>query len=42
MLERAINVQNKVSDLQAKLSHAAKQSLKRKFGALYDKSGYGR
>lgn len=37
MLERAINVQNKVSDLQAKLSHAAKQSLERKFGALYDK-----
>jgi group II intron reverse transcriptase/maturase len=33
----AINVRNKVSDLQAKLSHAAKQSLDRKFGALYDK-----
>ena len=27
----------KVSDLQSKLSHAAKQSLDRKFGALYDK-----
>lgn len=37
MLERAINVRNKVSDLQAKLFHAAKQSLKRRFGALYDK-----
>jgi len=33
----AINVRNKVSDLQTKLSHAAKQSLDRKFGALYDK-----
>jgi RNA-directed DNA polymerase len=33
----AINVRNKVSDLQSKLSHAAKQSLDRKFGALYDK-----
>jgi RNA-directed DNA polymerase len=33
----AINVQDKVSDLQSKLSHAAKQSLDRKFGALYDK-----
>lgn len=33
----AINVRNKVSDLQAKLSHAAKQSLDRKFGVLYDK-----
>jgi RNA-directed DNA polymerase len=33
----AINVRNKVSDLQCKLSHAAKQSLDRKFGALYDK-----
>ncbi len=30
MLERAINVQDKVSDLQAKLFHAAKQSLERK------------
>ena len=35
--QRAINVRNKVSDLQSKLSHAAKQSLDRKFGALYDK-----
>jgi len=35
--QRAINVRNKVSDLQAKLSHAAKQSLDRKFGVLYDK-----
>ena len=33
----AINVRDKVSDLQSKLSHAAKQSLDRKFGALYDK-----
>ncbi len=33
----AITVQNKVSDLQSKLYHAAKQSLDRKFGALYDK-----
>jgi group II intron reverse transcriptase/maturase len=30
-------VRNKVSDLQSKLSHAAKQSLDRRFGALYDK-----
>ena len=35
--QRAIKVRNKVSDLQSKLSHAAKQSLDRKFGALYDK-----
>jgi RNA-directed DNA polymerase len=33
----AINVRNKVSDLQSKLSHTAKQSLDRKFGALCDK-----
>jgi len=33
----AINMCNKVSDLQSKLSHAAKQSLDRRFGALYDK-----
>jgi group II intron reverse transcriptase/maturase len=33
----AINVRNKVSDLQSKLSHAAKQSLDRRFGVLYDK-----
>lgn len=37
MLEGAINVRNKVSDLQSKLSHAAKQSPDRRFGALYDK-----
>ena len=37
MLKGAINVRNKVSDLQSKLSHAAKQSLDRRFGALYDK-----
>ena len=30
-------MQNKVSDLQSKLSHAAKQSLDRRFGVLYDK-----
>lgn len=30
-------MQNRVSDLQSKLSHAAKQSLFRRFGALYDK-----
>ena len=30
-------MQSKVSDLQSKLSHAAKQSLDRRFGALYDK-----
>ncbi|MGD9161651.1 MAG: hypothetical protein PVG39_24790, partial [Desulfobacteraceae bacterium] len=35
--QRAIKMRNKVSDLQAKLSHAAKQSLDRKFGCLYDK-----
>lgn len=35
--QRAINIRNKVSALQSKLSHAAKQSLDRKFGALYDK-----
>jgi RNA-directed DNA polymerase len=33
----AINVRNKVSDLQSKLSYAAKQSLDRKFGSFYDK-----
>jgi len=32
-----MNVRSKVSDLQTKLSHAAKQSLDRRFGALYDK-----
>ncbi len=30
-------MRNKVSDLQSKLSHAAKESLDRRFGALYDK-----
>ena len=30
-------MRSKVSDLQTKLSHAAKQSLDRRFGALYDK-----
>ena len=35
--QRAIKMRNKVSDLQTKLSHAAKQSLDRKFGCLYDK-----
>ena len=33
----AMNMRNKVQALQAKLSHAAKQSLDRRFGALYDK-----
>jgi RNA-directed DNA polymerase len=33
----AINVRNKDSDPQSKMSHAAKQSLDRRFGALYDK-----
>jgi len=37
VLEGAMNVRNKISDLQTKLSHAAKQSLDRRFGALYDK-----
>jgi len=37
VLEGAMNVRSKVSDLQTKLSHAAKQSLDRRFGALYDK-----
>ena len=32
-----MNVADKVQDLQARLSRAAKQSLDRKFGALYDK-----
>jgi len=35
--QEAINVRNKISDLQSKLNQAAKQSLDRKFGALYDK-----
>jgi retron-type reverse transcriptase len=33
----AMNIRNNVPALQAKLSRAAKQSLDRKFGALYDK-----
>jgi group II intron reverse transcriptase/maturase len=32
-----MNMRNKVPLLQSRLSHAAKQSLNRKFGALYDK-----
>jgi len=32
-----MNMRNKVPQLQARLSHAAKQSLERRFGALYDK-----
>jgi RNA-directed DNA polymerase len=35
--EKAINMRKKVHALQSKLSYAAKQSLDRKFGALYDK-----
>jgi group II intron reverse transcriptase/maturase len=35
--QRAMNMRNKVQALQAKLSHVAKQSLDRRFGALYDK-----
>ena len=34
--EKASNMR-KVQALQSKLSHAAKQSLDRRFGALYDK-----
>ncbi len=34
---KAMNMRNKVPALQAKLSRAAKQSLDRRFGALYDK-----
>lgn len=37
MSAKAINMRDKVSGLQSKLSHAAKQSPDRKFGALYDK-----
>jgi len=33
----AMNMRNTVQALQSKLSHAAKQSLDRRFGALYDK-----
>jgi len=36
-VRKTINVCSKVENLQSKLSHAAKQSLDRKFGALYDK-----
>ena len=35
--QKAMNVRNRVQALQSKLSHAAKQSLDRRFGALYDK-----
>ena len=35
--QKAMNVRIKVQALQSKLSQAAKQSLDRKFGALYDK-----
>ena len=35
--ERARNIRDKVQALQTKLSRAAKQSLDRRFGALYDK-----
>ena len=34
----AMNIRNNVPALQAKLSRAAKQSLDRKFGALYKSS----
>ena len=35
--DNAMNVAEKVQDLQARLSRAAKQTLERRFGALYDK-----
>jgi group II intron reverse transcriptase/maturase len=35
--DRARNMRSKVQALQSKLSHAAKQTLDRRFGALYDK-----
>jgi hypothetical protein len=35
--EKAMNMRKKVYALQSKLSNAAKESLDRKFGALYDK-----
>ncbi len=35
--QKAMNMRNTVQALQSKLSHAAKQSLDRRFGALYDK-----
>jgi len=37
LLADAMNVADKVQDLQARLSRAAKQTLDRRFGALYDK-----
>lgn len=37
LLTNAMNVADKVQDLQTRLSRAAKQTLDRKFGALYDK-----
>ena len=37
MSAKAINMRDKVSDLQTKLSHAAKQSPDGRFGVLYDK-----
>jgi hypothetical protein len=36
-VKRAMNMRNKVHALQSILSHAAKQSLDRRFGALSDK-----
>jgi hypothetical protein len=36
-VDNAMNVQEKVQVLQTKLSRVAKQSLGRRFGALYDK-----
>ena len=36
-VDNAMNVQEKVQVLQSKLSRVAKQSLGRRFGALYDK-----
>jgi RNA-directed DNA polymerase len=35
--EKAMNMRKRVYALQSKLSNAAKESLDRKFGALYDK-----
>ena len=35
--DNAMNVADKVQNLQTRLSRAAKQSLDRRFGALYDK-----
>ena len=36
-VRKTINTRNNVENLQSKLSYAAKQSLDRRFGALYDK-----